>query len=79
MDLSSVAYPLPRGWRNESESGGGMNRNRVALSIGFGWRIASEYAGTLTPIVELPDKAFISDDIRSLIPELVARNPLELI
>jgi hypothetical protein len=30
-------------WRIPSESGGGMNHIWVALSIIFGWRLASEY------------------------------------
>jgi hypothetical protein len=44
LDLSSVVYRLPRGWRIPSESGGGMNHIGVALSIIFEWRLASEYA-----------------------------------
>jgi hypothetical protein len=34
-----------------SIGGGGMNRNQVAPSIGFGWRIASEYAPYIFLIV----------------------------
>jgi hypothetical protein len=43
-DLSSVVYLLLRGWRNESDFHGGILRNRMALSIIFRWRLASEYA-----------------------------------
>ena len=36
--------PSSRGWRNGSDSHGGINRNWVATLIGIGWRLAPEYA-----------------------------------
>jgi len=48
LGLSSVDDPLPRGWRNESESGGGMNRNRVADCFGIRSQLFRERLHVLT-------------------------------
>ncbi len=48
-----------------------LKRNKIFLFL--------DYDGTLTPIVESPDKAFISDTIRSLIVRLKRHIPIAII